>query len=540
MLRTRRQTQDRCNLCLGLAAVGALLVGQLLALLGIGRNLVVPQQAAPLSWMADVPCVSSFMMMLSSSTRLSEPSFDQPNLARIQMTPAVYTARDFLNASLLDEDFAHCSMARRCPWSTRLSHSFRDHLILDVVDHRQFASLIGYGFGNSYLCDKLDEILTLRNNETNSSSSSPLLTTVVVRLSCENAFQRIPGATGNQLQTLYGMRLAARAYGHVRLHISCTDTNATKDRLVLPWTTGVFPAVNPECGPQHSALLPKDDVCRDFLHFPLGYLLEDIRYDLRRMALALVGPSQAADVVKSSSPPQKSPHGGRLWLSPTTTTPPLLANVILDQAVIHFRCGDLMGGRGHKAYSFYSFVSLTKYLPTTGLTSIGILTQPFEQCKNSRLLDTSGPAPVRCRFVVEAFCDYLRERYPQATVTIHNGPGESVALAYSRMILADFVVATGTTFPVFAVLASYGRGIFLVPVHEGAPTKFLLERPRVDRLVDNLLLEQDEPFLLSTDMVRLWNKSPNGTEVLAWFRGQANNVSDPRTRRAQRPVDVVR
>jgi hypothetical protein len=281
-------------------------------------------------------------------------------------------------------------------------------------------------------------------------------------------------------------------------------------------------------------LLPKQDVCREFLRIPLGYILEDIRYDLRRMALALVGPSAAM----INAPPRLSspnaPHGGRLWLSPTTK--PLLANVTLDQAVIHFRCGDLMWV-AHEAYSFYSFVSLTKYLPATGLTSIGILTQPFVKGDNSRMSDTTGQAPLRCRFVVEAFVDYLSERYPQATVTIHNGPDESVALAYSRMIFADVVVATGTTFPVFSVLASYGRGIFLVPVHEGAPTMFLLESPRVDELSDNnLRLVQDEPFLRSTDLLRLWKRNPNGTQVLAWFRGHLN-ASDL-TRR--RPLDVVR
>jgi hypothetical protein len=85
----------------------------------------------------------------------------------------------------------------------------------------------------------------------------------------------------------------------------------------------------------------------------------------------------------------------------------------LDDAVIHFRCGDLMNS-GHGEFDFLTFKGYTRYISPEART-IGILTQPFSfsnvtasgvSSTNAqvRLYDVAGPKPLPGRHPRLDFC----------------------------------------------------------------------------------------------------------------------------------------
>jgi hypothetical protein len=167
-----------------------------------------------------------------------------------------------------------------------------------------------------------------------------------------------------QLLQFYGTRLAARAFGHVDVHVHCNDAMQHKDVLILPWITGYFPAVTRSRQRRHSAdyatsvsssakvssssscdaILPNiTQACQAFLDIPIAYAIPDIRYDLRRMALSMLfntnitggggggGDGRLASIVSSICPniyeAAREYHATYLWSSSTninsSTTPPL-------------------------------------------------------------------------------------------------------------------------------------------------------------------------------------------------------------------------
>jgi hypothetical protein len=62
-----------------------------------------------------------------------------------------------------------------------------------------------------------------------------------------------------------------------------------------------------------------------------------------------------------------------------------------------------------------------------------------------------------------ALVDYLQQRHPNVRITIHNGPKETIALAYARMVLAQQTLACLSTFGIFPVLATFGTAYLHQP-----------------------------------------------------------------------------
>ena len=112
--------------------------------------------------------------------------------------------------------------------------------------------------------------------------------------------------------------------------------------------------------------------------------------------------------------------------------------------------------------------------------------------------------------------DFLQEKFPKARVTIHNGPNETIALAFARMVMANQTIVGITTFGVFPAIASFGTGYIRKPLKKG-PNQFLMNPP-IDQLADNVIL-MDEPNLLMAQTVRAMFQKPNGQDlVLEWFK----------------------
>lgn len=162
----------------------------------------------------------------------------------------------------------------------------------------------------------------------------------------------------------------------------------------------------------------------------LDKLSHQIQKDLRRIASKIIG---------------------------LTDNPSIVADE--DDAVIHFRCGDVLGGLTRNDFRMISFHAYKDRLYSNN-TSIGIVTQPFDTQSN-RGVDKDKTQ--ECQRVVETLVEYLRGIFPSAKITIHNDlhGGETVPLAWARLILArQQAFTTLSSFGIFPVMGTGGQGYF--------------------------------------------------------------------------------
>jgi hypothetical protein len=370
----------------------------------------------------------------------------------------------------------------------------------------------------NFVCLAIEHARELARNKTQVATNvSDIPVLVNVSFGCEEQFVSGGFGTGNFASYFYSVRLACLTYKNVTLRLSCHDANATRKALVMPWLMGTFRPIpmgrllnfsgDTHNKPRRRSNLPSTwlrrrrhrkqttpaiplslsstlhyQACRAYNQVPLSLMHRQIRYNLRVMAIALVGipaPDHAsAQFAKTHlwptagspiRPTEDSILAGEMHLSaPLETDLPLLDSstsserfaTSLDDAVIHFRCGDLMNS-GHGEFDFLTFKGYTRYISPEART-IGILTQPFSfsnvtasgvSSTNAqvRLYDVAGPNADRCRIVVTALVEYIQERHPKARITVHNGSNETIASTFARMIMANQTIAgTSSSFGLFA------------------------------------------------------------------------------------------
>jgi len=129
---------------------------------------------------------------------------------------------------------------------------------------------------------------------------------------------------------------------------------------------------------------------------------------------------------------------------------PLIPDIQLDDVVLHFRCGNVLGGANRNDFGMIRFNEYKKWIPN-GTESIGILTQLFEKERNRR--KDSGKTN-DCRKVVYALVEYLQEFDPKANITIHNGKHETLPLAYARLVMAHYVITSLSSFGIFPIIGT--------------------------------------------------------------------------------------
>lgn len=137
-----------------------------------------------------------------------------------------------------------------------------------------------------------------------------------------------------------------------------------------------------------------------------------------------------------------------------------------------------------KYFRFLKFHEFASRIDPNAVDSIGIVTQPFGGSSSSSSSTKRSPATntrvhdqarsrdqddpfkvVACRKVILGFVDYLQSRFPQARISVHNGPNETVALAYARLVMAkrQAFAYPDSSFSVFPVLATFGTGLHMYP-----------------------------------------------------------------------------
>jgi hypothetical protein len=374
-----------------------------------------------------------------------------------------------------------------------------------------------------------EHITSVRDHVDTNTSMAQRSSFVRVRFHCRALFEQSGLGTGNYISAIYALRLAAEAMGNVtHVEFLCSDAHDEASNLILPWLTGVFPLqqhlLNANALDRHP-LLSLEHACRPYQSVPIGYAFDDIKWEMRRLAVALVGipypghpserwveehlwPSLLSSQKNTNNNVYQLPH-------PQLEDAPLIPHVELDDAVLHFRCGDLIFSNLSR-FGFMKFASYSRHLDAN-ITSIGIATQPFEAGRNVRKTDVDmKKKPERCRHVIDAFVEHLHDTFPNARVTVRNDPNESIALTFARMVMAQQVVIGISTFGVFPALASFGRSYIRDPDYMRAPNQWLLEpwfRKRAE--AGGMTLIQ-EPRMTGFECRRLWGD--DGSAVLNWLR----------------------
>ncbi|GKY96589.1 hypothetical protein MPSEU_000618500 [Mayamaea pseudoterrestris] len=402
-------------------------------------------------------------------------------------------------------------------------------------------------------------------NATKSIASSRLLEEpshtqyiVNVTIGCRALFENAGLGTGNFMAGMYAMRLAARALSNERRSVdmltSCHDAHREQANLILPWLMGTFGGAAAAGDAQFSDRLAQqyinpasfqDEACSYIDKAPIGQLYPEMQYELRRMAVTLIGippvDHSMYQIVKQWVDDQRqrfasSPFFNNQYaLNFNADAPPLYNNVSLDDAILHFRCGDLMDSN-HPRFGFLRFHAFAKHIPLTA-KSIGIVTQPFSgSLETVRALDASETKRQRCRVVVTELISYLQARFPNARVQLHNSPDETIALTYARMILAQATIAGISTFGVFASIASFGTGYIRRPDEQSATNEWLvhpkpldeiissdgtLNRPQrqVQEQVKQLVLMDELDILMVRRVRELWLEQDGEQKIVKWFRG---------------------
>jgi hypothetical protein len=364
-------------------------------------------------------------------------------------------------------------------------------------------SIISQSWQQSLFCKKIDEI--------RSSSMDPDVHIIAnFTVSCLDLYQKSIAGTGNFISLIYGIRLAAYAYGNVDVYFTCTDAERTKKYLILPWITGRFPA-RPKDQPLSNLVSFLPLACGKFAHIPLAYILHAMQYELRKMAIELVG------VPSSNHPSARFEKEFLMSNDKRKRINPLYSpnEYELDDAVLHFRCGDLMDST-HGGFSFMKFNGYTRHIsPET--KSIGILTQPFDDTVNTqtRTVDMAQHKRDRCRIVVNSLVNYIEERHPTARVRIRNGAGETIALTFARMIMANQTIAGISSFSAIASVVTFGTGFIRYPEYSKGPNQWLI-RPRIDKIVDNVVLFDEPDKIMVSTIKQLW-ETQGKRGVLEWF-----------------------
>jgi hypothetical protein len=337
---------------------------------------------------------------------------------------------------------------------------------------------------------------------------------------CLETFQQADAGTGNYLSLFYAIRLAAQVYSNVGFIFACPDAPETKRDLILPWITGSFPPRAPSTTSEYNASLAH--VCGNYDVVPVAYMHKEIQRDLRKMAMALVGvPSSqhaSADFLKEYQEQQSfathKPPQPMHQVEEINELPLYGADeFVLDDALIHFRCGDLMD-TNHASFGFMTFNGYVRHVSPEA-RSIGVLTQPFEDSEHSRLEDNGNTTRNRCRVTVMSLVEFINIRYPNATVRIHNDPSETIALTYARMIMANQTIVGISSFGVFPAIATFGTGYVRRPDYPSAPNKWLMDPP-IDQIVDNLVLFDEPKRIMTAEIGQLW-QTEGERGVLKWF-----------------------
>ena len=286
-----------------------------------------------------------------------------------------------------------------------------------------------------------------------------------LKIPCLKVHQR--NQHGNVLVGYYGMRVAAMAFNASFTFQCVEDASTLQKQTYFGWLQSQEHSKTTTKGSNrtlpfyHVMRRPtKKEACKGMGKVALQYSSEYVRRDLRRMADEL-----------------------STRLAPT-----------LDEAAIHWRCGDVLSGKIPKKdqnYGLLKFQAYTRRIPDN-VRSIGIVTAPFSS-RYSRKEDREYGSD--CKYIAGNLVSYLQRHYPNAAITIRNDASEMIPQVLSRFILANYTFCARSTFCLFPALASYGQSF----VQQGGVAYFFNSIAQQTNY-DNIHM-MDEPVVLSYEVL---------------------------------------
>lgn len=265
---------------------------------------------------------------------------------------------------------------------------------------------------------------------------------LIVSIDCD-ALYSIEGL-GHLIWAVYGVKLAA-ALARVDVDFQCIGGGDYLDlserqgashelRSILPWFARYQAAAASDQPWQYSGTQPTNDqVCAELGEMPLDKMATQIRDDVRRMAVELVG--------------SRAELGRHHHLVPLDSNP-LIPNISLDGVVIHFPCEDYnVAGLESDSYDIgiLHFSEYTKWI-SNNVESIGIV------------VSNSEGSPQWCRPLSHHLMGYLLKFYPSAKITIYTD--DPPALQYARIAMAEQSFSSMGTFGLIPVVGTFGKGYF--------------------------------------------------------------------------------
>ena len=347
-------------------------------------------------------------------------------------------------------------------------------------------------------------------------------------INCNSYFKDSELGTGNWISAIYGIRLAALTRGDVGVYMVCDDADDEKINLILPWLMGYWPArkeeeefpwPHPDSYPKSLGLPSLEDACGNYDRCPIGYMTPFIRYELRRMAIAVGGiPNThhpSSDYAKRYLWSNKINSKDRYQLpGPRAGDEPLVPDLKFDDVAIHFRCGDIMGNSNHPSFGFMKFTAYKKWISPEA-SSIGIISNPIDPTAQDRFHHRMNDSlRERCGIVLHSLKKYLEEAFPRAKVILRVDAKETITTSYTRLIMANQTFASISSFGAFPVVATFGTGYIKKPDFRKVPNKWI---PHVSSMYNDVVMMDEKERLMAEDVNKML-RGENGMEkIVHWF-----------------------
>ena len=189
----------------------------------------------------------------------------------------------------------------------------------------------------------------------------------------------------------------------------------------------------------------------------------------------------------------------------------------VEDAVLHFRCGDILKYAHHTEYGYprYSFYRCIFRNPK----SIAIVTAPWRGEGEGLYREKDAEFNDVCRAIVMDMVEYFQSAFPDAIVRIRNN--ESLPKRFGRLIHAKQSVCSPSTFCLYPAIAATGES-------------YIIYSEKLYPFIKNINFSNlhvvEEEFLNMKDVVRFRKKGKDLVKAItSWMRepGKYKNFPTP-------------
>jgi len=278
---------------------------------------------------------------------------------------------------------------------------------------------------------------------------------------------------GNTILALYGLRLIS-ALAKVDFEFQCYTNNAERNinlamkekarklRWVFPWFASYQSSTTSEQSWPYNGIEPtQDEACSSSLDgMPIDKMAGQIRNDVRKMAVQLIGPRTDSNRIHSLIPIDVDP-----WIP----------NISVDDVIIHFPCNNDVnvggmaitrihnytdensesdGRLGDNSIGIIQFNEYTKRI-TRGVKSIGIISEATIKKDQS-----SNETNAWCHRGSALLLRYLKQFYASQTINISLYDNDTLPLQYARIAMAKQSFSSFSKFGMIPIIGTFGEGYY--------------------------------------------------------------------------------